>query len=299
MDEFREWLSDNLRYFMLGGAILIIIAVLFFGIRACAGKKSGGTKSNNTTTEAGSDSDTKEEGGEAETSSNPLQTAGEDVTGLINKYYEALGNKDVDALQAIEVNFDAEDGEKIVNSADYIESYKVKDVYTKNGLSEGSYVVYASFEYKCRDIDTPVPALSQLYVITDENGDLKIDAAASSDSAITNYVNQLKNDDDVTALTKQVRDAYEQAQKDDEDLAAFLNEIGTDEQSETQTEESSGNTMTVTATSVNIRSEPSTNGYILGAYPAGTKVEPKNNIDGWIEIDYNGQTGYIYSDYLE
>ena len=162
MDEFREWLSDNLRYFMLGGAILIIIAVLFFGIRACAGKKSGGTKSNNTTTEAGSDSDTKEEGGEAETSSNPLQTAGEDVTGLINKYYEALGNKDVDALQAIEVNFDAEDGEKIVNSADYIESYKVKDVYTKNGLSEGSYVVYASFEYKCRDIDTPVPALSQL-----------------------------------------------------------------------------------------------------------------------------------------
>ena len=135
-------------------------------------------------------------------------------------------------------------------------------------------------------------------MITDENGDLKIDAASSSDSAITNYVNQLKEDDDVTALTSEIRKAYEDAQKD-EDLAAFLNEIGTDEQSETQTEESSGNTMTVTATSVNIRSEPSTNGYILGAYTAGTKVEPKNNIDGWIEIDYNGQTGYIYSDYLE
>ena len=27
MDDFREWLSDNLRYFMLGGAILIIVVV--------------------------------------------------------------------------------------------------------------------------------------------------------------------------------------------------------------------------------------------------------------------------------
>ncbi|WP_202187720.1 hypothetical protein [Ruminococcus sp. AM42-11] len=29
MDNFREWLSDNLRYFMLGGAILLIVVVLF------------------------------------------------------------------------------------------------------------------------------------------------------------------------------------------------------------------------------------------------------------------------------
>ena len=41
MDNFREWLSDNLRYFMLGGAILVIVAVLFFGIRACVGGGKG------------------------------------------------------------------------------------------------------------------------------------------------------------------------------------------------------------------------------------------------------------------
>ena len=34
MDDFREWLSDNLRYFMLGGAILVIVLVLIFGVRA-------------------------------------------------------------------------------------------------------------------------------------------------------------------------------------------------------------------------------------------------------------------------
>ena len=41
MDNFREWLSDNLRYFMLGGAILLIVAVLFFGVRACVGSGKG------------------------------------------------------------------------------------------------------------------------------------------------------------------------------------------------------------------------------------------------------------------
>ena len=41
MDNFREWLSDNLRYFMLGGAILVIVAVLFFGVRACVGSGKG------------------------------------------------------------------------------------------------------------------------------------------------------------------------------------------------------------------------------------------------------------------
>ncbi|URW85556.1 hypothetical protein M5E86_18000 [Blautia wexlerae] len=43
---FREWLSDNLRYFMLGGAILIIVVVLFCGIRACSGSNKGNSEMN-------------------------------------------------------------------------------------------------------------------------------------------------------------------------------------------------------------------------------------------------------------
>ncbi len=297
MDEFREWLSDNLRYFMLGGGILVIVLVVFFSIRACSGKKGGGS-----TDSSGPDTkqETQNDSGDEDTAgeSNPLQTAGDDVNSLIQKYYNALGGKDVDALQDIEVNFNSEDEQKILNSADYIEEYRLKDVYTKNGLSENSYVVYASFEYKCKDIDTLVPALSQLYVITDEDGELKIDAASSSDATISNYVNQLKEDDDVKALTKKIRDAYDQALQDDSDLADFLETLGTEEDSSSETA-SSGEMYTVTGSSVNVRSQPSTNGAILGAYMAGTKVEKLGEQDGWIQIDYNGQTGYIYSDYLQ
>ena len=51
MDNFREWLSDNLRYFMLGGAILVIVAVLFFGVRACIGSGKGTSKKEQNTVE--------------------------------------------------------------------------------------------------------------------------------------------------------------------------------------------------------------------------------------------------------
>ena len=37
LDNFREWLSDNLRYILLGLAILIALVVLFFGIKAITG----------------------------------------------------------------------------------------------------------------------------------------------------------------------------------------------------------------------------------------------------------------------
>ena len=52
MDDFREWLSDNLRYFMLGGAILVIVLVLIFGVRACVGGKKGNSNEDQTTAQS-------------------------------------------------------------------------------------------------------------------------------------------------------------------------------------------------------------------------------------------------------
>ena len=33
MKEFKEWLSDNLRYFMLGLAVIILLVLIFLGFR--------------------------------------------------------------------------------------------------------------------------------------------------------------------------------------------------------------------------------------------------------------------------
>ena len=81
MDNFREWLSDNLRYFMLGGAILVIVAVLFVGVRACVGSGKGTSDGEQTTAQdndQGTDPSSPEDDGETndgkkEEDTNPLE----------------------------------------------------------------------------------------------------------------------------------------------------------------------------------------------------------------------------------
>ena len=48
LDNFREWLSDNLRYILLGLAILVVLLVLFFGVRAVTGLVTSKEKGNTT-----------------------------------------------------------------------------------------------------------------------------------------------------------------------------------------------------------------------------------------------------------
>ena len=96
LDNFREWLSDNLRYFMLGGVILIIVAVLFFSIRACTGSGKGTSDGEQTTAQdnsQGNDPSSPEDDGETndgkkEEDTNPLEDGSEEVTALMNSYYD-------------------------------------------------------------------------------------------------------------------------------------------------------------------------------------------------------------------
>ena len=67
MDDFREWLSDNLRYFMLGGAILVIVLVLIFGVRACVGGKKGNSNEDQTTAKSNQENDPSSPANDGET----------------------------------------------------------------------------------------------------------------------------------------------------------------------------------------------------------------------------------------
>ena len=37
MDNFREWLSDNLRYILLGLAVILLLIIAFFAIKLVRG----------------------------------------------------------------------------------------------------------------------------------------------------------------------------------------------------------------------------------------------------------------------
>ena len=301
MDDFREWLSDNLRYFMLGGAILIIVVVLFCGIRACSGSNKGnsGDEQKTTSEDQGnvpSSPISEGESDEKKEDANPMETADADVTALITSYYQALGEKDIATLKTLEDDFTPSDESKVTNLKDYIEGYEVGDVYTKKGMTDDSYVVYACFFYICQGVETKAPALTQFYVYKNSGGSWVIDNGALQDSEISAYMEKQLSDSDVSALVKKVQNELDQAQQSDPSLAEFLNGLG--EEADVSTNAEDG-TMLTTTDECNVRAEASTDADILGVISAGEQVE-KTGTDGeWVQIDYDGETGYIRGDLLE
>ena len=301
LDDFREWLSDNLRYFMLGGVILIIVVVLFCGIRACSGSHTGnsGDEQKTTSEDQGNvpSSPTSEgESDEKKEDANPMETADADVTALIKSYYQALGEKDIATLKTLEDDFTPSDESKVTNLKDYIEGYEVGDVYTKKGMTDDSYVVYACFSYICQGVETKAPALTQFYVYKNSGGSWVIDNGALQDSEISAYMEKQLSDSDVSALVKKVQNELDQAQQSDPSLAEFLNGLG--EEADVSTNAEDG-TMLTTTDECNVRAEASTDADILGVISAGEQVE-KTGTDGeWVQIDYDGETGYIRGDLLE
>lgn len=304
MDNFREWLSDNLRYFMLGGVILVIVAVLFFGIRACVGSGKGASDEDQNTVQdnsQGNDPSSPEDDGETndgkkEEDTNPLEEGSAEITAFMQSYYKALGERDIATLRMLVSDLTASDESRITNAKDYIEGYQVGNVYTKKGLDDNSYVVYTCYDYICSGITTPVPSLGYAYVVQDSDGNYQILGAADQDTEISQYMDELLTDEDVQNLREEVQADYDQAQKDDQALAQFLDGLGKDAGS---SETAANRTMMTVTEGCNVRAEASTDAEIIGGLEAGTEVE-KRGVEGeWIQIDYNGQTGYVHSSLLE
>lgn len=310
LDNFREWISDNLRYILLGVGILAAAVLIFMGVRTFTGpgKEKGKTESGN---KVETESENQTEGEDKQTAENSLEKDSvPEVTKLIEDYYEALGNKDVSELKKLVDNLDPAEETKIANTK-YIESYEDVEVYTTKGLEDGTYVVFASFAYKCADVDTPAPALSQLYVITDEEGGLKISADAVNDSEIQDYVNTVMDEAAVVQLRNNVQAAYDQAQASDPDLKAFLESLGgadagtptptpvsenaVDGQQNTGT---AGEGMMTALDDCNVRIAAQSGSQIVTVVPAGEAVTRLGEENGWVQIEYGGVVGYVYQDLL-
>ena len=304
MDNFREWLSDNLRYFMLGGAILLIVVVLIFGVRAFMGSGKGDSSKDTVENQTTADNDQgnvpSSPANDGETDgkkdANPMETANEEITSLIKSYYKALGDKDIATLRTLVDNLAPSDESKITN-AKYIEGYEAGDIYTKKGLDDDSYVVYSCFYYICQGIDTKVPALAEFYVVKDTDGNWKIDGAVHDDSdEITKYAGSLRQDDDVKELKDKVKKLYDDAQASDPALTTFLEGLGEDD---TGSEDTAEETILVVTEDCNVRAAASSDAEILGGLSAGTEVEKKGEDGEWVQIDYDGTEAYVHNSLLQ
>lgn len=253
-----------------------------------------------------------------------------EVNELFNRYYGALASGDIETIKQINNKaIDDTEALRITETSKYVDHYSNIKVYTKLGPSAGTYLAYVYSEVRFTDYDADIPGLEAFYVCSAEDGSLYINDGEESDSVI-NYIRETSLQDDVVDLNNEVAVAYNNMLTEDENLSLFLvdltdsintaigeslaqaegSETAKPEEGQTDTQQEGSESVaeikkevvtTVKATTtVNIRSSDSETADKLGKASEGQEfklIEKKGN--GWSEIDYNGKSAFIKSEFLE
>ena len=312
MDSIKNFILDNIRYIVSGILLILIIVILV----QCTGKENTDkdTQENTDQVVAAQDQEqTQEEPNDLQ------QDAYPEVNSLVQTYFDARANGDVDALRATVSELDDEEADSVTKMSQHIESYNNITCYTKRGPAENSYVVYVCYDIKFQNVDTMAPSLNMLYVCTAEDGSLYINNGtwdADTESAIS----ALNAGSDVQALVSQVEDAYSAALEQDEKLSNLASTIqsasassdssedtssGEEQQTEGEAEaeqpaeEASSDQETVYAKeTVNVRSEADENSDRVGQIARGDSAVRISEENGWSQISYNDATAYVKSEFL-
>lgn len=302
IDDIREWISDNLRYIVLGVGILFVVLLIFLGVRLVSnkgGSSSKGSSSSSVTPQAPEDSRVEgsqgsqvvPEGGAAASVAVSNDAA---LVTLIQNYYQALSTQNVDTIRGLVDQLTAEDEASIAAATD-IESYSNVVAYTKPGPEEGSWVVYARYDYKYKNYSTVLPGLSQLYVCTNTDGSYYISNGTMEESA-QDYIRNQVEEADVKALVQEVQTAADTALAADQNLNNYLNNKG---QMVSDALHAAVGTELTIKSKCNVRAAADVTSAKLGTLSEGAKVVKQGGEGDWIQIEYEGQTGYVRYDLFE
>lgn len=261
-----------------------------------------------------------------------------DVNTIVQQYYDYLSVGDMEGLATVVDEISDEEKSRILGSQNLVEGYQNISCYTKNGMEENTYVVFVYYELKFKQIATPAPGLSPLYVYTNEEGNLCIMNGEASDE-LAAYVRLMADGDDVRTLREEVKEKYEAAKAADADLAkqeeryarlaaeseeeepTEVADAGQEEQPEASEEEppeevseeeppaeepeatgeaTAQNRDTRFTESVRLRAQPSTEAEYLGtAYQGEHVTQIESYGDGWSKIKYNDKECYCKTEFLE
>lgn len=118
----------------------------------------------------------------------------------------------------------AEYFEGLTQDATFVEKYDDLHVYTKVGQYRDTYIAFAEYRMKIKDIYTEVPGLATLYVSKDEkSGQYRIDTEALTEQE-SEYVQVITGHTDVQEMLRQAEDEFNLAVRSD----ALLREALTD-----------------------------------------------------------------------
>lgn len=255
-----------------------------------------------------------------------------EVNALIQSYYQAVINGDVDAILGMSNSVDDTEKIRITELSKYIEGYPTIDIYTKNGPEERTYIAYVYYLVKFNDYESTAPGIQTFYICTNEDGTLYMNEGVVP-SSVTDYINNVNMQEDVVELFNKVAVEYNDLLVGDPNLSVFLqelnstmevsvgealaaaeagddgtpaeegddsSEVSVDGESSESTEETNAETnFARTTTSLNVRCSDSENADKIGQISGGVKIEIlEKKENGWCKISYEGKDAYVKTEYL-
>ena len=296
--------DEKVRYGVIGGVLALLLIIIIIVCVSCSGREDE---------QEVPESDVSVSGTEQQTA--PAASADEAIQQLVNTYYKALETGDSATIATVKANVTEEEKIRQETRAQDIEYIDIVEVFTRPGMTEGTYVVFVYTDTKFVGIETKAPGFSATYVSSREDGSLYLDS--SVDETIKEYVVQVAAEEEIANYYYQVLTNYTNALASDPDLKNYMENLNQKlddaiqaRQQEQQEQESAEpvqeamatqvNETVRTTSKVNVRASDSENADRLGQVDLGTtltRYETREN--GWSKIDYNGQEGFIKSEYLE
>lgn len=241
-----------------------------------------------------------------------------EINALMEEYYQAVTNGDVETIRALAESIDEEMLIYLEKRSSYIEDYQNLKCYTKAGPTEDSYVVYASYEVKFQGMDTLVPGVSPYLVYVREDGSCYI-YEGEVDEAVNAYLEEISAQDDVVDLMNRVQVKFNEAVVEDEELNNYLAQMTSDLKvevgealaeaeaaQEAQAGQQEAEAEAVTATEVraidvvNVRASDSEQAERIGKVQIGDVLPLlERRANGWSKVEYEGKEAFIKSEYLE
>jgi hypothetical protein len=198
--------------------LMISMGTMFIGLMAFsvgASSQRSTRQANNVASETPAQTKESEKGQDT----NKEKTTEDKITDLVQMYFKYSAEKNIDGLSSIVTNIDYVNEGQLKVKYESVEEVKNIECHILDGPKEGTYLVYVYSELKLKDIETLAPGLTRLFIITDDDGSLKVFFGA--DSEVEEFIKENDETDVVKKLVEKVETRMEEALSQDEDLREF------------------------------------------------------------------------------
>ena len=227
--------------------IVAVIAVIIIGALAGSNAKSnssGGTSSSGDAVVKPrpfilDDSDSNSASGSSSSKADSKSSTsykkeeeGSDIHSLLTEYYKEYAAGDTDALEKVASPVSDMEKSYIKFMSKLLDSYEIKEIYTKDGVTDGSKLVSVYVQMHFKGIKSAAPGLDFFYVETDDSGALHINNLYSSfnqtnkenamDPAVVSAIASFEEQKDVVDLQTEVQKEYNEISLSDKDFDKFM-----------------------------------------------------------------------------